>query len=599
MNFDFRTAPRAHASLTTTLHEIETAQLIRRAEDIEPTYIFKHALVQDSAGASLLKSEHKRLHLLVAHAYETIYADRCMDEFAARLAQHYAEAGDDANTLTYAMHAGDLAASAYANEESITFYSLALQAAQRSRATTAQLIHLYTKRGRVYEVTGRDPAALATYQEMRKDARARDDRALELEALLLQGKLYSAPSVVFDRARASALAGEAEQIAAALGNREAQAKNLWNQLILHHYSGESAEAIRCGEQAMTLARELNARELLAYILGDLARSYLQSGQMANALSLQAETLALWRELDNKPMLADALMQSATITLMHGEYDRTFALTEEGIAISKAIDSKLSLLSNQGTQIFPLLERGEFARALQTAQEILRVSLEMKLSFNGPLAYTQIAWMYGVLGAFSHGEEMVRTAREILNQPLPEFFLAWGWVMLANFYLARGDLDAVRDAFAAAQIENAIRSGGPASMYGVIALGNYLYARGEFARAAELMAKRVNELRHFGIYASLPDALYIQAQAAHALGDPTQAFELAQQARQAAQEINSRRMLWQIYALLSEMENERRNIEQANAYRAQARTIIDFIVEHTPEEYRQGFLNLPRVREVFN
>lgn len=608
MNYDFRAAPKTRRPRQTkrarlikrmdgALTELARAELVRALSELEPAYLFKHALVQDTAQASLLKQDYKRLHRRVAEAYEKIYADRCMDEFAALLAKHYAEAGDDANTLAYARHAGDVAASAYANVEAIAFYTQALDAAKRINTTTAQFIHLYTKRGRVYEVTGRDPVAMATYQEMGEYARARGDRALELEALLLQGKLRSAPSVVFDRAHAIALAGEAEQIAAALGDRLAQAKNLWNQLILHHYSGESAEAIRCGEQAMALARELGARELLAYISGDLARSYLQGGQMAKSLSLQTETRALWKELDNKPMLADALMQSATLTMMRGEYDRALALTEEGIELSKAIDSKLSLLSNQGTQLFPLIERGEFARALQTAQEILHVSVEMKLSFNGPLAYTQIAWMYGVLGAFARGEEMAQTAREILNHPLPEFFRAWGWVMLANYYLARGDLDATQDAFTAAHIENAIQSGGPASMYGAIALGQYLYARGEFSRASELMAKRVNELGQFGTIASLHEALYIQARAARALGDTAQALELLHQAREVAEGLQARRMLWQIYAALGEMETERGNMEQANAYRDQARAALEFIVSHTPEEFRESFMQLPRVREV--
>ena len=610
MNYDFRATAASLRKLQLTLSEIETAQLVRRTDEFDSTtgsitLIFKHALIQDTAYASLTRAERKRLHRLVAEAYEIMYADRCMDEFAARLAQHYADAGDDAKTLAYAMRAGDIAASAYANVEAIAFYTQALDAASRldatkqSNTTTSQLIHLYTKRGRVYEVTGRDPIALATYQEMGEYARTRGDRALELEALLLQGKLYSAPSVVFDRARSIALATESEKIAVALGDRQAQAKNLWNQLILYHYNGESAAAIRCGEQAMNLARELNARELLAYILGDLARAYLQSGQMAKMSPLQAEARALWKELDNKPMLADALMQSATLTLMRGDYDQALALTEEGIEISKTIDSKLSLLSNQGTQLFPLLERGEFARALQTAQEILRVSLEMKLSFNGPLAYTQIAWMYGVLGAYARGEEMAQTAREILNHPLPEFFRAWGWVMLANFYLMRGDLDAAQNAFSVAKIENAIQSGGPAAMYGVIALGNYLYARGEFARAAELMAKRVNELRQFGLKATLHEALSIQAQAVRALGDPARAFELLHQAREVAEGMQARRMLWQIYAALCEMENERGNAEQANAYREQARDVLKFIVEHTPQEFRESFLNVPHVREVLN
>lgn len=581
------------------LEQLARGDLVKPLVEADPAYSFKHALMQDTARSTLLHDEFKRLNLLVAHAYEKIYADRCMDEFAGRLAQHYADAGDDANTLAYALRAGDVAASAYANTEAITSYDLALDAARRGGATTAQLVHLYTKRGRVYEITGRDPVAFATYEEMGAFARKRNDLQLELEALIAQAKLRSVPSVAFDRAQAFALSAQAEQRALALGNREAQARIRWTQLMLHHYSGEIEDAIRCGEEAMNIAREVGARELLAYILGDLARARLSQGRMAQVAALEEEARAIWRALDNKPMLADNLMQAATRTLLRGDYDRTLALTDEGITISRAIDSKLSLLSNMGTQIFPNLERGEFAHALQIVNEILRVSLDMKLSFNGPLAYCQSAWTYGILGAFERGADIAQTAREILNQSLPEFFRKWGWVMIANFYLECGDLDAAQQALDQAQIENEQQFSGPATIYGIIALGNYYYARGEFARAAEQMARFANMLRQFGIRASLHEALLIQAKAVYALGDRAQAFALVQQARQVAEQVQSRRLLWQIYALLGERESERGNYVQANAYREQARDVLDFIVVHTPEEFRASFLNLPNIKRILN
>ncbi len=592
--------PRA---LPLTLSEIEGAQLVRRTDERDATLIFKHALIQDTAYASLTRHERKRLHRLVAETYETMYADRCMDEFAGLLTRHYAEAGDDAKTLAYATRAGDLAASEYANTEALAFYTQALDAAvrlgaaDRNRVSTTLLIHLYTKRGRIYEVTGRDLAALQTYQDMRAFAHIQNDRALELGALLLQGKLRSVPSVVFDRAQALALAAEANALAVELDDREAQANIMWNQLLLALYGGDISRAVEYGEQAMALARELDVRELLAYILGDLARAYMNLGQMERVVVLQEESLALWHALDNKPMQADMLMQSATHAMMLGEYDHTLALTEKGIELSQLIDSKLSLLANLGTQQAVYFERGDFGRALQSVREIIRISMEMRLSFNGPLGYTCAAWLYGAMGAFEQGTEMAQRAREILDGPLPEFFRGWGWVMLSNFYMATQNWDAVREALDAAHIQQIMHHGSPSGSFGIIALGHYLYARGEFARAAQHMAERVRELHSIGMKMSLHEALLIQAQAVRALGDSAQAYNLLQQARANAEEMQARRILSYLYPLLGEMENERGNVEQANAYRAQAREVLEFIVEHTPPEFRESFLNLPRVREV--
>lgn len=583
--------------LDTQLAQLESAQLVRRLNEDEAAYLFKHALVQDTTYASLLKNDHKRLHRLVAQAYERIYTARNLDQFAALLAQHYASAGDDAKTLDYATRAGDLAARVYAQSEAIAHYSLALDAAKRVGASTDKLIHLYTSRGRVFEVTGRDEQALATYEELGEYARLRGDRALELQSLLLCGKIHSMPSVAFDRAKALALADRATVLAVQLGDRMAQAQSLWNQQLLYLYNRELPDAIRFGEQALAIARELDARELLAFILDDLARAYLQAGDMERIPGLQAESRTIWRELDNKPMLADNLMQTATISMLRGNYAETIALTDEGIEISKAIDSKLSLMSNRGTQIFVRLDRGEFANALQLVEDNLRTSTEMGGAVNQPMLYGSAALIYGTIGAFELGSQMSDRARKGLEQPSAEFFRSWAWVILARFFISAGDLPAAEGAITAGQIDRRAIQVDPAGLFGALARGEYMLALGEYESAARLMSDRVAALRQIGFHATVCDALFIQAQALRALGKNDEARERLFEARAEAEELQVRRLLWQICAAQSKIETERGNLAQATADRDCARETITFIVEHTPEALRPSFLKLPRVREA--
>jgi predicted ATPase len=132
-------------NLQTQLAQLETAQLVHHLAEEEPAYVFRHTLTQESAYDSLLKNQRREIHRTVAHAYEKIYADRCMDEFAAVLARHYAEAGDDEQALVYSTHAGDVAARIYANTEAIAFYTQALDIAKQRADNTAQLIYLYTR----------------------------------------------------------------------------------------------------------------------------------------------------------------------------------------------------------------------------------------------------------------------------------------------------------------------------------------------------------------------------------------------------------------------------------------------------------------------
>ena len=94
--------------LDALLAELEEAQLLRRLAELELAYIFKHALTQETAYHSLLRKRRREIHRLVAESYEKLFPDR-LDDYAALLAQHYAEAGDEARTLEYSRVAGDQA----------------------------------------------------------------------------------------------------------------------------------------------------------------------------------------------------------------------------------------------------------------------------------------------------------------------------------------------------------------------------------------------------------------------------------------------------------------------------------------------------------
>ncbi|MGD8398194.1 MAG: hypothetical protein PVG11_05005, partial [Anaerolineae bacterium] len=114
-------------TLMSQLGMLESAGLIRVAQ-VEPDvqYLFRHALVQDAAYASLLDTDQRRLHRAVGHAVETLYPDR-LDEYAPMLARHFREAGEYQHAVTYFSRAGITALAAYANEEAESHFRNALE----------------------------------------------------------------------------------------------------------------------------------------------------------------------------------------------------------------------------------------------------------------------------------------------------------------------------------------------------------------------------------------------------------------------------------------------------------------------------------------
>jgi predicted ATPase len=185
-------------SLAADLVQLETADLVRRLEEAELTYQFRHALTQDAAYALLLKPDRVRLHRVIAQAYETFYADR-LDEYASVLAEHYAVAGSDAKAMEYSMRAGDVAGRVYAHTEALAQYTRALSLARRVPGAHSQLLcDLLQHRGRVLELSSQFKEALEHYEEMQALAQTRGDRALELAALAAQCQIRCTPNPEFN-----------------------------------------------------------------------------------------------------------------------------------------------------------------------------------------------------------------------------------------------------------------------------------------------------------------------------------------------------------------------------------------------------------------
>ncbi len=92
--------------LQTALARLVASELVfQRGTPPDAVYSFKHALVQDAAHGSLLRSARQQLHAQIAEALET-HSPELMDSQPELFAQHYAEAGLVEKSVAYWGKAG-------------------------------------------------------------------------------------------------------------------------------------------------------------------------------------------------------------------------------------------------------------------------------------------------------------------------------------------------------------------------------------------------------------------------------------------------------------------------------------------------------------
>ena len=123
-------ADRSEADLQAALDQLVSSELVfRRGLPPEATYIFKHALVQDAAYGTLLKSRRQQLHTRIAQVLEQQFAHTAEAQ-PELLAQHCTEAGLIETAVQYWHKAGQQAITRSAMAEAVAQLRMGLELLQ-------------------------------------------------------------------------------------------------------------------------------------------------------------------------------------------------------------------------------------------------------------------------------------------------------------------------------------------------------------------------------------------------------------------------------------------------------------------------------------
>ncbi|MDQ2809480.1 MAG: hypothetical protein M3Z04_21605 [Chloroflexota bacterium] len=230
----------------------------------EPVYGFRHALVQDAAYATLLYSNRRRIHRIVAETLETLYPEQG-DELAPLLGRHFYAAGDALRALPYLQRAADRALARYAAVEAAQQYELALSVA----TTPADRSRLLAGLAEALQLQSRLTAALAAWRQA-------------IPLYLEQGDVDQAARLWARAARAALSAGQ------------------------------PAQGLALGREGLAQLASLAATPGLATLLHETARACRVNGLPAEARQLARQAQLLARRWGDVATQAEALITLAAL-----------------------------------------------------------------------------------------------------------------------------------------------------------------------------------------------------------------------------------------------------------------------------------------------
>jgi predicted ATPase len=298
---------RTDTTIQTALGQLVSAGLLfRRGSLPEATFLFKHALVQDAAYGTLLKSSRQQLHGRIARMLERRFPDWTAVQ-PERVAHHYEEALLADQAIEYWERAGELAVWRSAMAEAVGHFTKALD------LLTNLPESVYGKRKEL---------ALQ----------------LSLAGALTVNKGWASPQMGHAYARACDLArelGEFSQLMAAL----------FGLYYFRHNRTEIDVGRQVVEELLDFGKQHDDTDAKLLAHTSFGASCLFHGEFANALMNMTKGLGYYDPSRHRPSISipsDARVRCKSFTawtlLFQGYPDRALVNSEEGLTYARELSS---------------------------------------------------------------------------------------------------------------------------------------------------------------------------------------------------------------------------------------------------------------------
>lgn len=405
------------SGLQKSLNELLREDVIRQTglhATLGETYRFSSMLLRDVLYDSLLNHHRQELHARAGTALERLLTD--YSNFYSLLAYQFHAAGDVAKELQYTVEAAQQAQNAYANNEAIHFYSMAIRLLYEMEEDTlvGQLRMLFAcmqERTRLFYEMGRKDKASLDAHTLQVLANKIDAPAVRVEALLLQ------PEVVDVRMQDDLAIG-IRMMEEALGYAEETGDDSLvlrcrMQLVQLKSLRHSKDWWDEGEAVLAMARAQGNAQVEMRMLLMLAKRY-GVDQLDQSLDYLEQAQALSKQLDGKVEELEILNLLGAGAERDGDY---YALMTDFAEARLNLAREIGSRTNEGWALLDYgLVRGLYLGDVEGAMPMLQESLRIrKYHPDRIFCYLRLAQVAMLEENEGQAAEFLRMAQEVLPE----------------------------------------------------------------------------------------------------------------------------------------------------------------------------------------
>lgn len=441
--FDFQILARMfhdEASLSETISACEQKAIWTLLG--ENRYIFNHALMQEAAYKMQTRTQRASLHAEAVSALEHQFSED-LETFFGELAYHSENAGDFSRAFHFYQQAAERAVNNYANQEAIANFNGAINLHEKISPEPKEIADLFSRRGRVLELTGEFDLALADFELSQQIAFAADEPQLAWQSYGDLGRLWASRDYqkthnyfqqALDFARQT---GELIQVGSSLnwmGNWYLNNENPIKASQYHH-------------EALEIFTDANDKRQNANTLDFLGMAYLLSADLKSSGDCYDRAVELYRELNDRPGLITSLMgRGANVTCLYmltsipsKQPKDAFQDYEEAIQLARTIGSPLLETGPYWALGLLNIIQGNFREANQVIQRGFQLSEQIRHREWRVSNLYALGIYYSELFAVDQAINLLEEALESAQELQSQVWTHWVSSALGKAYILKNDL----------------------------------------------------------------------------------------------------------------------------------------------------------------
>ena len=410
--------PRGQEMLQQELRQlVESELLYQRGVFPKATYIFKHALIQETAYQSMLKNTRRRYHQQIAEVLVKQFPELAAAQ-PEIIAHHYTEAGLRLEAISYWQQAGQRAVECFANQEAIAHLTRGLE---------------------LLEDLPKNPEH--SRQELMLQL------ALGPPHSWLKG--FAAPEVEAAYSRAFKLCQRA-------GGTQLHFPALWGLWHFYLLKSEFPKAVTLAEQLVRFNHTLHDPVLLSDAYRARGETFLWSGEFFQARTYLEKGIGLYDPQQQRSYTAEnpgvACRSLSAIALWFLGYpDQALLRSHEAVTLAQELSHPLSLSFAHHFEGLLNLFRREGQSSLEQAEAAMAIAAEQGFVFYIAFDTMLRGWALAEQGQPEEGVCQMRKGLDAYRATGAEALLPQWMVILADLYGKLGQAENGLAVLADAQI----------------------------------------------------------------------------------------------------------------------------------------------------